>query len=325
MFNFWRFASKFTQKGPGVFLTDNLSRAVRTITKMDQILSYGLKVLKLDNMSKLETSIVAEEMEAKCPSVREYFPAFEDMAIFFATVLPQIEPDVSRMAELALFAVWICVYDDKCEKGEEYCTMLLDIINGVREASADISAEMLYIEAIKHIFDKLEENTRERIMKYTILNITTMHQEYSINFDEISLDQFMEFRIYNVFCPFYQFIFEYGLHIFLMEELLKTNEMKSFFNDFNKWTVIAQNLLSFIKDNDNYLYVKLARSKFTLEEGVKECIEELDQFEIKIDQHFNTLSASGLGIHSIFIETVQKFMNMYVRFHKYAARFKQTE
>ena len=294
---------------------------------MDQILSYELKVLKLNDMSKIKTWIIANKMESKCPRIREYFPAFEDMAILFATVLPQIEPDVSRMADLGLFAVWICEYDDQCEKGEEYCTRLIDVINGVREASADIPAEMLYIEAIKPIFDKLEEKSRERIMKYTILNITTMHQEYFMNFDEISLDKFMDFRIYNVFCPFFQFIFEYGLDIFLTEELLKTNEMKSLFNDFNKWAVITQDLLSFIKDkrtkdNDNYLYVKLARSKFTLEEGVKECVEELDQLEIKIGKHFNTLITSDLGIDTSFIETVQKFMNMYVKFHKYAARYK---
>ena len=297
---------------------------------MEKIENFKLKTLKGENISKLQSLDIAKVMEKLCPSIGQWNPMYKDYAIFFASVLPLIEPDVLRMAELALYGMWICMFDDQCEKGQKYSIRLVEVINGEREPSADIPVEMYYAEVIKHIFNKLDEKEKKRMMKHTIDIITSMYQEHSINFNEISLDKFIEFRFINQACEFYLFVLEYGLGITFTDELRNTNEMKAFFFDFNKWTCIAQDMLSFkkeklSKDPNNYLIIKMARSNLTLDEGVKECIEELDQLEIKIDQHLKTLNASDLGIDGIYFKTVRNFLNMFVKFHKYAARYNKSK
>ena len=86
---------------------------------MDPILSNEFKVFKNNNISKLQPSTLVKEMEQKCPKIYQYYPGYHDMAIFYASVIPLMEPDVSRMVELALFGIWILLFKDQIDERQE--------------------------------------------------------------------------------------------------------------------------------------------------------------------------------------------------------------
>ena len=94
---------------------------------------------------------------------------------------------------------------------------------------------MFYSEVIKLIFDKLEVKERKRMLNHINDSIRSMGQEHSINFEEISMDKLIKFRIINAVCQYMLFCVEYGLCFTFTDEIRNSNEMKAFFADFNKW------------------------------------------------------------------------------------------
>ena len=291
------------------------------------IKDYALKLIRNKSNNKpVDPSVVAKEMEKLCPNIHKYYPHFNDMAIFFAGIVPMMEPDVFKLANLAIFGIWICLFDDGIEiKGPEAATQLIQVMKGETEPSGS-TYERIWVEVIKAFFESIEDaNVRAELFDDTLIIIESMANEHQMDVSKISMEEYMAFRKVNISGKYLIFCIEYGLGTTFQTDGEHSEKVKEFKNVFLDWLNIVQDIYSMKKetlDKDpvNYIKVLMRTSNLNFNESITKAFEEVDHLERKLKNHLDELLFSNV-ISMTHCDGVANFMVMFVKFHKYANRY----
>ena len=154
-----------------------------------------------------------------------------------------------------------------------------------------------------------------------------MGQEHHIQFDKLTDQEYLEFRMINNVSQFQLFCLEYGLDQHFAPELINSVPMKNLFRDFSMHAAIVQDLFSYTKElasnsaQTNYVSIKMRTMQLNVEECVDKVTQHLDQLEQQISETLNQLLSCDPGITLIYAEAVANFLNMFIDFHKLSKRY----
>ena len=294
---------------------------------MDKLNDYCLKKLNKTVVNQVDHEQIVAQMEKRFPLTRQVFENAPEVAKYFALLLPIEEPNIERLSHLTFIGNFIFKFDDQIEKNPGFGTRLIQLMDGEFEASNDSEIEMLYANVIKGVLDSMDEVFKHRILTALIECARNMVDEHSINFKEITLEDYMTFRSFSNCNDYFVFGIDYGLNVVLEPELRESPLMKELEENSYFFFNVVQDMYSYKKElaqgysDVNYVTLKMAKHGIGLVECVDLLIKELDETETKISDILNKLLVSNPGITELYFKSYSNLLSFFVYIHKVIKRY----